>query len=387
MRRKLQSRSLRRWLVALVVIAGAAVVCGCRALSYYAQAVRGQYQIVAAEQPIDKLLANTNTPAALQAKLRLVLQLRAFADTNLALPVDRHYRRYADLHRPFVVWDVYAAPEFSLQSKTWWYPFVGRLDYRGYFSESAARDCAARLARAGYDTSVGGVEAYSTLGWFKDPVLNTFINRSEPELAETLFHELAHQRVFASGDTDFDEAFATSVGHEGARRWLRAQGNQAAYQAYITSIRHHEQFEQLIVAARGKLEKLYGDVRKPDGTLKAAKEPPLPAEQLRAEKQRILDGLRHDWEQLRAQWGSGAGVDDWLAEDLNNAELNSESTYYNLVPAFDRLLAANGGDLAKLYTAVERLAKLPRVKRHAQLREFADPGAEPVRSGASGLTP
>ncbi len=373
---KLQNRALRRWLVVLAVIACAAVVCGCRALSYYAQAVRGQYQIVAAEQRIDKLLANTNTPATLQAKLLLVLQLRAFAETNLALPVDGHYRRYADLHRPFVVWDVYAAPEFSLEPRTWWYPFVGRLDYRGYFRESAARDCATRLARDGYDTSVGGVEAYSTLGWFKDPVLNTFINRHEPELAETLFHELAHQRVFASGDTDFDEAFATAVGEEGARRWLRANGEQTAYENYIASIRHHEQFERLIVATRQKLETLYGDVRKPDGTLKAAKEPPLPVEQLRAEKQRILDGLRHHWAQLRAGWGRGAAKEDWLAEDLNNAELNSESTYYNLVPAFDRLLAANGGDLAKVYTAVERLAKLPRAKRHAQLAQASAPDPE-----------
>jgi predicted aminopeptidase len=290
--------------------------------------------------------------------------------------VNGHYLRYADLHRPFVVWDVYAAPEFSLEPKTWWYPFVGRLDYRGYFRESSARNCAARLARAGYDTSVGGVEAYSTLGWFKDPVLNTFIHRDEPELAETLFHELAHQRVFASGDTDFDEAFATAVGQEGARRWLRARGDQAAYEHYVASIHYHEHFERLIVATRQKLEILYGDTRKPDGTLKAAKAPPLPVEQLRAEKQRILAALRSDWEQLRAQWGSGAGLEDWLAEDLNNAELNSESTYYHLVPAFDRLLAANGGDLAKFYVAVERLAKLPKTKRHQQLSQPAPQPAD-----------
>jgi predicted aminopeptidase len=356
-------RVLLRSLLFVVAVA----VCGCQTVGYYTQAIHGQYQIVARQKPVEKLLADPQTPAPLKEKLQLVQQLRAFAETNLALPVNGHYRRYADLHRPFAVWNVYAAPEFSLAPKTWWYPVVGRLDYRGFFAEDDARRYAAKLGGQGFDVVVEGAEAYSTLGWFKDPLLNTFIQHTEPELAETLFHELAHQCVFAHGDTDFDEAFATTVAEEGVRRWLRAKGDQTASENYAASIRHHEQFERLIVATRQQLEVLYGDTRAPDGNLKAAKQRPLPAEQLRAEKQRILDNLRRIWEKLRSGWGGGAGFNGWLASELNNAQLNSEAAYYDLVPAFERLLAANGGDLEKFYAAVKRLAKLPQAERHRQL--------------------
>jgi predicted aminopeptidase len=211
------------WLLSPLVLAIAAGACGCQTLGYYTQAVHGEYHILACQQTIEKVLADSRTPASLQDRLQLVQQLRGFAGKELKLPVDGHYRRYADLHREFVVWNVYAAPEFSLASRSWWYPFVGSLDYRGYFAEEKARHFAADIAKKGFDVYVEGVEAYSTLGWFKDPVLNTFINHSDARLAEIIFHELGHQRVFAHGDTDFNEAFATVVGQEGARRWLARQ--------------------------------------------------------------------------------------------------------------------------------------------------------------------
>ena len=154
--------------------------------------------------------------------MQLVSKLRDFADRDLKLPVNGHYRKYVDVHRTFVVWNVEAAPEFSMEPKSWWYPLVGSLEYRGYFAESNARGYAARLKKKGYDVYVAGTTAYSTLGWFKDPILNTFVFQPEGELAETIFHEQGHQRVFAGGDTNFNEAFATTVGQEGARRWLRA---------------------------------------------------------------------------------------------------------------------------------------------------------------------
>src|SRR5687767_6056930 len=203
------------------VVVLAAVLSGCQTVSYYTQAIRGQYQIFANREPIEKLIANTNTPPALREKFRLVMDLRRFAETNLAMPVNGHYNRYADVKRRFVVWNVHAAKEFSLEPKTWWYPIVGRLKYQGYFSEAHANRYAKKLEEKGLDVYVNGVEAYSTLGWFKDPLLNTFIHHGETELADILFHELAHQRVFASGDTDFNEAFATAVAEEGVRRWFK----------------------------------------------------------------------------------------------------------------------------------------------------------------------
>ncbi len=218
------ARRLRRWLAVPAFLLAVLATTGCQSLGYYGQAIKGQYEIVARQESIEKLLADPHTPAPLKAKLQLVESLRAFAAKDLKLPVDGHYQKYADVRRRFVVWNVEAAPEFSLEPKSWWYPIVGSLEYRGYFSERGATNYAARLRKKGYDVYVGGVQAYSTLGWFKDPVLNTFIFEPEPDLAEILFHELAHQQVFASGDTDFNEAFATTVGQEGARRWLRAQG-------------------------------------------------------------------------------------------------------------------------------------------------------------------
>jgi predicted aminopeptidase len=362
-------RRRRKWLLAPALLLAALAMSGCQTLSYYGQVIKGQYQIVAHQEKIEKLLANPQTPAPLQAKLQLVEDLRRFAAKDLKLPVDGHYEKYADVHRPFVVWNVEAAREFSLEPKSWWYPFAGGLEYRGYFAERGAQKYAAMLRKKGYDVYVGGVEAYSTLGWFKDPVLNTFIFNPEPDLAETIFHELGHQRVFASGDTDFNEAFATTVGQEGARRWLRAKGDQARCDQYQVQLRRTTQFARLIAGTRERLEKLYGDERTEGGQVKTGKQPrPLQPDELRRQKEQILDHLRGEYAQLKAQWGGNADYDHWFANSLNNAKLNSVAAYYDLVPGFERLLALNGGDLEKFYEAATQLAKEPKAERHRRLQ-------------------
>ncbi len=364
----LPARRLRTWLLAPALLLAVLAMSGCQTLSYYGQAIKGQYQIVAHEQKIEKLVADPQTPAPLKARLQLIQRLRAFAAKDLQLPVDRHYEKYADVHRPFVVWNVEAAPEFSLEPKTWWYPFVGSLDYRGYFAERGARKYAASLQEKGYDVSVGGVTAYSTLGWFKDPVLNTFIFDPEPDLAETIFHELGHQRVFASGDTDFNEAFATTVGQEGARRWLRAKGDQAALEKYLAELRRTAQFAYLIMDTRERLETLYGDERTEGGQVKATRRKrAVPREELRQQKKALLDRLLHEYTQLKAQWGGVTEYDEWFASPLNNAQLNSVATYYDLVPGFEQLLAHTGADLGKFYEAADKLAREPKAERHRRL--------------------
>ncbi len=362
-------RRLRRWSIALALILVVFAVSGCQTLSFYSQAIKGEYQLLAARQPVQKLLADSRTPAPLKGKLLLLESLRAFAKSDLKLPVDGHYTKYADLHRRFVVWNVVAAPEFSLEPKTWWYPVVGSLEYRGYFSEPGARAYAARLMKKGEDVYVSGVEAYSTLGWFKDPALNTFIFQPEPDLAEVIFHELGHQRVFARGDTDFNEAYATTVGEEGARRWLRAKGDAAAYDGYLAELRRNRQFVEAIMATRERLAALYGDERLEGGKIKATSQKrSLPPEQLRHQKQILLDGLQREYAKLKSEWGGDSGYDAWFAQPVNNAQLNSVAAYYDLVPAFERLLQANGGDLEKFYQAVEPLAHQPKKQRHQQLR-------------------
>jgi predicted aminopeptidase len=366
------ARRLRRWLVAPALLLAVLMMSGCQTLSYYGQAIKGQYGIVVHGERIEKLLAEPQTPAPLKAKLQLVQSLRAFAKKDLKLPVDGHYQKYADLHRPFVVWNVEAAPEFSLEPRTWWYPFVGSLEYHGYFSERSARNYAARVQKKGCDVYVGGVTAYSTLGWFKDPILNTFIFDPEPDLAETIFHELGHQRVFASGDTDFNEAFATTVGQEGARRWLRAKGDRSAYEKYLAELRRARQFASLIMTTRERLLALYGDERTEEGNVKAAKKKrTIPPEQLRGQKQYLINRLQQEYTQLKAQWGGNTEYDEWFAGPVNNAQLNSVAAYYDLVPGFERLLQQNGGDLEKFYVAADRLARDPKTERDRWLRTLA----------------
>ena len=373
------ARRLRKWLAAPALLLAVLAMSGCQTFSYYGQAIKGQYGIVAHQTRIEKLLADPQTPPPLKAKLQLVQSLRAFAKKDLKLPVDGHYQKYADVHRPFVVWNVEAAPEFSLEPKTWWYPFVGSLEYRGYFAERGAQKYAASLQKKGYDVYVGGVEAYSTLGWFKDPVLNTFISEPEPDLAETLFHELGHQRVFASGDTDFNEAFATTVGQEGARRWLRAKGDQAASEKYLAELRRTDQFTHLIMNTRERLEALYGDERTEEGEVKAVeRKRATPPEQLRREKQDLIGRLQREYARLKLQWGGDTQYDDWFAQPVNNAQLNSVAAYYDLVPGFERLLEQNGGDLEKFYQAAERLAGEPKAERHRWLRTLGSATARPA---------
>jgi predicted aminopeptidase len=348
-----------------------APVPACSTLGYYSQAIHGEYQILAHRQSIDKLIANPKTPAKLRQQLQLVQQLRVFAKTELKLPVDKSYDKYVDIHRNSVVWDVQAAPEFSLAAKTWHYPFVGNLAYRGYFAEKSARDCGDRLAKKGYDVYVDGVDAFSTLGWFKDPLLNTFIDTSEPELAEVLFHELGHKRVFAGGDTDFNEAFATTVGQEGARRWLRSKCATNLLETYEQALAREDQFVHLIMSTRERLAKIYGDRVDANGNITAAETPPKPADQLRLQKQLVFDDLRRQYTDLKSKWGGYSGYDEWFAHDLNNAKLNTVANYYDYVPGFQRLLQSNGDDMEKFYAAAERLSKAPVEQRHRKLRELA----------------
>lgn len=366
---------VQKSLIAIALVILLVGLSGCETVSFYKQAIKGQYQLFADQQPIDKLIANPQTEPKLKKQLQLLQDLRAFADKELKLPVDNHYRKYVDVHRPFVVWNVEAAPEFSMEPKSWWYPLVGRLEYRGYFSKSTAQHYAETLRKKDDDVYLGGASAYSTLGWFKDPVLNTFIFDPEPDLAETIFHELGHQRVFARGDTDFNEAFATTVGQEGARRWLRSQTNTNAFENYEAELRRNDEFVHLIMDTRQQLETLYGDEKTESGKIKASKKPrDIPADQLRQRKHDVLEHLRQRYAEAKANWGGNTDYDDWFARPLNNAQLNSVAAYYDLVPGFMQLLKLNNGDLEKFYDAAERLSKKPKKDRQQWLRTLAGKG-------------
>jgi predicted aminopeptidase len=342
----------------LPVVAAAVVLAasGCSTLSYYSQAVGGHLDLMRRSEPVAAALANDATPAELRKRLERAIAIREFASRELALPDNASYRRYADLERPYVVWNVFAAPELALKPRESCFPVAGCVTYRGYYAREAAEAEAASLRAQGFDVFVGGVPAYSTLGWLPDPLLNTFIGYPTAELARLLFHELAHQVVYVQDDTTFNESFAVAVEEEGVSRWLAAHGTAEERERHERSQAMRRDFLALI----GRYRVLLGELYVQD----------LPADEKRAGKLRLFAEMRADYEAQKRAWGGFAGYDRFFAEP-NNALLVSIATYSDLVPAFRALLAEEGGDMPRFYAAVKDLSRRDKAERKAQLAALA----------------
>ncbi len=349
----------------LAAILLAVLALSCSGVRYYSQTAWGGAGILVKRQPIDRLLEPDRArvlSAATRERLELAREIRDFASRELALPDNRSYRTYADLERPYAVWNVVAAPRLGLEPVTWCYPIAGCAAYRGYFSERAANRFAERLADDGFDVRVGGVSAYSTLGWFADPVLSTFLDRADADLAGLIFHELAHQVAWARDDSLFNESFATAVEVRGVEDWLAATGREAELVAWQRRRTRARDLNRFLLAVRGELEVIY--------VSKASDERKLES---KAALFRSLPGrYRRD---VVAAWAAagdasaGGGFSDrgeWLAR-LNNADLVSIATYNDLAPAFLALLDSLGGDWPAFHTEVERLAALPAEERRREL--------------------
>jgi predicted aminopeptidase len=323
------------------ILVAALLLGGCESTKYYAQAIGGHLSVMSAARPVEAWLADPGTPADLRKRLELARGIRQFAARELALPENGSYDSYAELDRPYVAWNVYAAPVFSTEAKKECFPFAGCVSYRGFFSEAEARQHAEKLRLAGNDVFVGGVPAYSTLGWFDDPLLSTFIRYPDVQLARLLFHELAHQVVYARNDTTFNESFAVAVEEEGVRRWLRAQGREAEFAAFQALQGRRRQFAAAVEATRKRLETIYSS--------------DLPE----AEKKRLK---AEEFARLRTEYGA------IVPAEPNNAFLVSISVYTQLVPAFERLLAETGANLPGFYQRVRELAKVEKKARELALR-------------------
>ncbi len=345
----------------LASLGAAWLLCGCTTIDYYAQAVSGQLALLHRARPIAERLEEPALPQGLKRRLERVLVIRDFASRELGLPDNGSYRAYADLERPFVVWNVFAAPEFSLQPEQSCFPVAGCVTYRGWFAQADAERHAGALRERGFDVYVGGVPAYSTLGWFNDPVLNTFVNYPETELARLLFHELAHQQFYLGGDTRFNESFAVAVEHEGVQRWLRREGTPGQLQQYESFQSRRREFIALVLAYRTRLEALYRQN--------------IAVADMRRRKAETLVAMRADYEALKASpaWGGFAGYDRFFTQNPNNAQLASVAVYSELVPGFQALLQGQGGDLPKFYKVVRDLAGLPKTERDARLGAVGAP--------------
>lgn len=352
----------------LVAGLAALLLSGCASLGYYWQSVSGHLQLLNAARPVDDWLDDAQTPDALKNRLALSQRIRSFAVTALQLPDNASYRRYAELPRKSVVWNVVAAPEFSLTLKTWCFPVAGCVGYRGYFSEADALAEAAQLRQQGLEASVYGVPAYSTLGWLNwaggDPLLSTFVAYPEGELARLIFHELAHQVLYVPNDTAFNESFATAVERLGSRRWLDHQASDQARQAYAVFDGRRQQFRALALTTRRELEQIYKE-NKPLAHDKRA---------LIAIKSVAIQRFREDYARLKASWGGYAGYDPWVLR-ANNATFGALAAYDDLVPGFEALFEREDRDWLRFYAAVKRLARLPPDERHALLNRPPEPPA------------
>lgn len=339
---------MHRILSPLVLALLGAQLSGC----YLAHTARGQLSLMVKREPISQVIASSATPAPVKTQLERVLAIRSFAVSELGLPDNGSYRSYADLGRPFVVWNVFAAPEFSIEPRHWCFPIAGCVAYRGYFSEPKARAFAARLDRDGYDVYVGGVAAYSTLGHFDDPVLNTMIGWSDVQLAAIIFHELSHQLLYVPDDSSFNEGFASVVEDEGVRRWLSAQGRSADLAAFHQQRDRYVEFVALVADARARLAALYASGAVP--------------EEMSARKQRVLDELAQTHARLKLEWGGRSAFDRWFSEGVNNAHLVSVATYEDCVPRIEAVLAATAGDLGEFYRRMRGIARLEPAARSAR---------------------
>src|SRR5690606_5852459 len=345
-------------LIALGLLATSLAACSAlEGPGYLWQSIDGHLALMWRARPIAEVLEDPTTDDVLRRKLPLVREARAFASSDLGLPDNGSYKRYAAIDRPFVLWNVFAAPPLSVELHRWCFPIAGCVGYRGYYDRDDAERFAAKLAEAGYDTQVAGVPAYSTLGWFDDPMPSSVLRLPDEEIVRLIFHELAHQVVYVAGDTTFNESFATAVQEIGLERWLRHReaidGDPGPAAAWAAQRRRREDFLDLVRRTRDRLDEIYRS--------------DAPAERKLAAKAEILEEMRAQYRELRRQWGGFRGYDPWFARPLGNAHLASIGAYTDLLPGFRRLFARAGGDLDAFYAEVRRLAGLPVNARHEAL--------------------
>ena len=339
----------------------------CSHLSYYGHTIKGHLGITLYSHPIEDILsAPTPPPPELAAKLSLALAIRHFASEQLLLPNNNSYLNFVDLKRPYTTWNVVATEEFSLAPKQWCFLVVGCLNYIGYFSESAAQQQVAQLHQQGYETHIKGAIAYSTLGWFDDPLLNTMLGGSDAQLAEFIFHELAHQKLFVKNDTAFNEAFATAVAKIGTLRWLHLQNNQQNLQDYLVFEQRYQEYLSLLLDAKKHLDILYQQKN-------------LSSSEKRLKKQAIFSNLQNDHTALSQRWGEKL-FSSFFKTELNNAKFALLATYREWVPAFELLYIQQQQDLKKFYLACQQLAALSWQDRQSQLQKLQKTAALPVLS-------
>jgi len=360
-------RRRRRWPIVVAVLTGALTLAACatfETVDYYWQGAAGQLELLANAQPIPDVIGRSD--AALAARLERIREIRDFASRELGLPNNGSYTRYTDLGRPYVSWNVFATPELSLTPRQWCFPIAGCVNYRGYFREAQAAGESRRLKASGDDVYVGGVPAYSTLGWFDDPVLSSFVSWPETEIARLIFHELAHQLIYVKSDSAFNESYATSVEEAGLARWLASRHDSQLTKLAARADHMRAIFRDLVRTTRTRLAEIYASDASDDDKRRA--------------KQAIVAAMKAAYESAKQSEPGLSGYDRWFAQQPNNAALAAVGLYTDRVPAFRELLHESNEDLPTFYQRVRELAAQPKRARDAALDALAK------RAAASAMT-
>ncbi len=340
--------------MALAIVA-IPLVQGCSTLSYYQQAMVGQYNVLSNRIDIETLIADENTPAALKQKLETVFHIRAFSAIEMQMNIGNSYSQYSDIKRDYVVWNITATPELSLTRYQWCYPIIGCQNYRGYFKQKAAESETDQLKQQGFDIWMGGVTAYSTLGWFDDPILNTFVYREDSDLAALLIHELSHQILYIKDDTAFNESFATAVEIEGLRRWLISINQEPLMRRHQLKIKEKDLFISTVSASMNRLKTVY--------------ESDLSDDAKRVQKHQIIEAMKEEYTQgIRDSHLSGYFT-RWF-DKVNNAKLITVSNYYRYVPAFTAMIAESEGDMSQFYETAKKLSEQDKNIRNNILQSY-----------------
>lgn len=342
-----------RRLMGISLVALVSLQLSCSHALYYGQSIQGHLKIMLNQVEIDKIIQNPETDDEVRRKLKFVVEVKRFATESLGLPDNGSYENYNQLGRDAVVWNVIAAPELSLQPVKWCFLIVGCLPYRGYFNQQSADKFAEKLKADSLDVYVGGVSAYSTLGWFKDPLLSSMINRSDNDLAKLIFHELAHQKFYFRDDTDFNEAFADTVAIIGIQQWLGKQNKNDEFEEFQGENRRENEFVSLILRYQNELTSLYqSDLKREDKLI---------------EKKLTFERMRADYKEIQTSWNGNNDYEDWFEHDLNNAKISTILTYRQLVPAFQALYARMDSDLQRFYDVVEGYSRCTNDERKQHL--------------------
>lgn len=333
---------MKGFLRLLVILLSLGLLGGC-SFSYYSQAISGHLSLMMKRQDIRELIKDTELSEKVRERLALSQQVISFAKQEMDLPDNGSYRHFVKVDGNYVVWNVIAAPPYSLTAKHWCYPIAGCASYRGYYHKEAAEAYAAKLRGQGLDVAVAGASAYSTLGWFSDPLLSTMLYRDEGQFVEVIIHELAHQRFYLPGNSQLNESFAEVVATEGVKRWFQSRGEQARFEHFLKGQAYERGFDQLLLQTRSRLQALYDSA--------------VPSEEMARRKREIFAQLQVDYAKFKKAHHGDERYDRWMSQPLNNAHLVLVATYHDLEPMLREMLKQSGGDMEEFYRRVEAYAK------------------------------